>query len=225
MNRRPVAAVTIAASFAALVVAAAPAAARGACEGELQANSPSGGAATTITYTNESADEVLWIWLDGHGDRQLYATLEPGGEVNQPTYAGHYWIVANRNEDCLTMIQAAADGTYEIVADDVVGGVVAGAAEPAGFPPEYLGSWVEDPAMCHANGMPEGRWVLRDDRYLLGRSTCAFSEGPTLIEGAYEATAECGKGEPPRSLRFSLKDDALEVEGVGREPVSLSKCP
>lgn len=55
------------------------------------------GAETQLLFSNRTDNEVELFWLDSGGQRQSYGTLPPGGESRQHTYAGHVWLVANKD--------------------------------------------------------------------------------------------------------------------------------
>jgi hypothetical protein len=55
----------------------------------------------TLIFRNERRRPVVVHWLDFNGDRQTQARIPPGGEMVQPTLAGHPWLVTNPAGQCL----------------------------------------------------------------------------------------------------------------------------
>ncbi|MEZ5535325.1 MAG: hypothetical protein R3F02_06835 [Thiolinea sp.] len=59
--------------------------------------SAAAGSAVTIGFTNKTPLAVALFWIDGDGAEKPYANLRPGETVQQPTYAGHPWLVRSIN--------------------------------------------------------------------------------------------------------------------------------
>lgn len=55
----------------------------------------------TLIFRNERQRPVVVHWIDFDGDRRMQARIPPGGEMVQPTVAGHPWLVANLRGRCL----------------------------------------------------------------------------------------------------------------------------
>ncbi len=55
--------------------------------------SSDGSGETRIVFRNESKTRVEVAWLDPSGQRNSYATLAPGEQHDQHTFAGHRWVV------------------------------------------------------------------------------------------------------------------------------------
>jgi hypothetical protein len=66
-----------------------------------------------FTFINNSSTEVSIIWLNFSGNTKLYDTLPPGYEDNQPTYIGHYWLIASSAGGCLGIF--GINGSGQIV--------------------------------------------------------------------------------------------------------------
>jgi dipeptidyl-peptidase 4 len=80
--------------------------------------SRNGGQETNITFVNDSSREVELFWMDTGGDRRSYGRLEAGEQRSQHTYAGHVWLVANRDEEVLGVFEATAAGATARVDDE-----------------------------------------------------------------------------------------------------------
>ena len=59
-----------------------------------------------LTVVNRSDETVRFYWLDPHGARALYATLRPGGHVNQPSHFGAHWLVSTQDDRCIGIFSA-----------------------------------------------------------------------------------------------------------------------
>jgi membrane protein YdbS with pleckstrin-like domain len=59
-----------------------------------------------LTVVNRSDETVKFYWLDSHGARALYATLAPGGHVNQPSHIGAHWLVSTQDDRCIGIFSA-----------------------------------------------------------------------------------------------------------------------
>ncbi len=58
-----------------------------------------------MTIDNFRSESVSLFWVDFSGREIQYATLQPQGEWNQPTYPGHVWKVRNsRGDEVQTLI-------------------------------------------------------------------------------------------------------------------------
>jgi dipeptidyl aminopeptidase/acylaminoacyl peptidase len=93
------------------------------------------GAATEVTFVNDSHVPVAVYWMDFEGHRKHYATLPPGGRHRQPTYAGHVWVVTDTADRVLMAFETPDDGGDYVVDDEdmpvSLSPVAATAATPA----------------------------------------------------------------------------------------------
>src|SRR5579863_991194 len=62
---------------------------------------------TGITFVNRSDEPVKIYWLSFQGERKFYQYLPPGGRHTQPTFIGHYWLVASLSEQCIGIFKGA----------------------------------------------------------------------------------------------------------------------
>ncbi|MFI5844706.1 hypothetical protein ACIA8K_33910 [Catenuloplanes sp. NPDC051500] len=65
------------------------------------------GAETQIAFENHTGERHLISWLEADGTTTAYATLEPGYSYDQPSYAGHYWLVSTADGTPAAVFQAA----------------------------------------------------------------------------------------------------------------------
>jgi len=54
------------------------------------------GEETSITFLNQTDDDVEVYWIDSGGERRHYATVHAGAQHRQHTYAGHVWLVTDK---------------------------------------------------------------------------------------------------------------------------------
>ncbi|SBT50901.1 von Hippel-Lindau disease tumour suppressor protein [Micromonospora auratinigra] len=57
--------------------------------------SAGGGPETFVDFVNARSEPVVVYWLDYGGQRQPYASLQPGQGYRQQTYVGHPWVVTD----------------------------------------------------------------------------------------------------------------------------------
>ena len=55
--------------------------------------------AAKIVFVNESGSKVNILWERGSCDEVKYIELEEGGEMEQPTYVGHWWCVRRASDN------------------------------------------------------------------------------------------------------------------------------
>lgn len=60
-----------------------------------------------LTLVNRSDEGLKLYWLNYQGTRSLYATLAPGGHVDQQSHAGAHWLIASADGQCLGVLDAA----------------------------------------------------------------------------------------------------------------------
>jgi membrane protein YdbS with pleckstrin-like domain len=78
----------------------------GRCEHEADFRSRPTDEPAVLTVVNRSDETVKFYWLDRSGSRALYATLSPGGHVNQPSHIGAHWLVSTQDEHCIGIFSA-----------------------------------------------------------------------------------------------------------------------
>jgi membrane protein YdbS with pleckstrin-like domain len=78
----------------------------GRCEHEADFRSRPTDEPAVLTVVNRSDETVKFYWLDRTGARALYATLSPGGHVNQPSHVGAHWLVSTQDDRCIGIFSA-----------------------------------------------------------------------------------------------------------------------
>jgi dipeptidyl aminopeptidase/acylaminoacyl peptidase len=111
------------------------------------------GAETFITFRNLTEVDVDLFWMTPEGQRRRYGTVEPGESRRQHTFAGHVWLVTDRNGKNLGVFEATDDE-----GDAVIGLSVPVQAEPEKPPRRQASSGLQS---------PDGRWrVIVQDHNL-----------------------------------------------------------
>jgi membrane protein YdbS with pleckstrin-like domain len=79
----------------------------GRCEHEADFRSHPTQEPAVLTVVNRSSEIVRFYWLDLSGARSLYASLPPGGHVDQQSHIGAYWLASTADGHCVGIISAA----------------------------------------------------------------------------------------------------------------------
>jgi membrane protein YdbS with pleckstrin-like domain len=79
----------------------------GRCEHEADFRSHPTQEPAVLTVVNRSSEIVRFYWLDLSGARTLYASLPPGGHVDQQSHIGAYWLASTADGHCVGIISAA----------------------------------------------------------------------------------------------------------------------
>jgi hypothetical protein len=59
-----------------------------------------GGAASTIVFKNNSKESLQYYWIDFEGKAKYFGKIAALGTLEQPTYIGQYFMVADQNQNC-----------------------------------------------------------------------------------------------------------------------------
>jgi hypothetical protein len=87
-----------------------------ACSSEIGARTPMGTAdPATLTITNSTGSTVRIFWINSAGQRIAYWTLGSGQSADQPTFAGHVWVVTDLGNKCLMLGTARAPKSSMVV--------------------------------------------------------------------------------------------------------------
>ncbi|MCL4194839.1 MAG: DPP IV N-terminal domain-containing protein, partial [Thermoguttaceae bacterium] len=136
------------------------------------------GAETSITFVNQTKDDVDLFWLDSTGEQKPYGSVRPGQEHRQHTYAGHVWLVCDREGKTLAIFEAAEDG----------GTAVIDRAPPGNIPDrERAGGGRRTAGRVRQSDSPDGRWqaFFRDFNLHL-RDLASGEEYPLSTNGTAE---------------------------------------
>lgn len=72
-----------------------------ACPGERA--SPGGSTQARWSVTNGANAVRKVFWLNGQGQRQLFATLQPGQSYSANTFLNHVWVTTNAANNCVSI--------------------------------------------------------------------------------------------------------------------------
>ena len=136
------------------------------------------GTETSITFVNQTKDDVDLFWLDSTGEQKPYGSVRPGHEHRQHTYAGHVWLVCDRAGKTLAIFEAAEDG----------GTAVIDRAPPGNIPDrERAGGARRTAGRVRQSESPDGRWqaFFRDFNLHL-RDLASGEEYPLSTNGTAE---------------------------------------
>lgn len=59
-----------------------------------------GGAVSTIIFKNNSKETLQYSWINFEGKAQYFGKIAPLSTLEQPTYVGQYFMVADQNQNC-----------------------------------------------------------------------------------------------------------------------------
>ncbi|HUU15948.1 MAG TPA: DPP IV N-terminal domain-containing protein [Sedimentisphaerales bacterium] len=98
---------------------------------------------TLITFINRTDWDVQVYWIDSEGERRYYATFLAGQHHQQHTYAGHVWLVTDRDGKNLAVFVATEEAGDAVIDENCI--------QEAG--PK------EEPKQVRPSGeSPDGKW-------------------------------------------------------------------
>ena len=59
-----------------------------------------GGAVSTIVFKNNSKETLQYSWINFEGKAEPFGKIAPLSTLEQPTYVGQYFMVADQNQNC-----------------------------------------------------------------------------------------------------------------------------
>jgi dipeptidyl-peptidase-4 len=75
---------------------------------------------TLITFINRTDGDVQVYWIDSEGERRYYATVRAGQHHQQHTYAGHVWLVTDRDGKNLAVFVAAEEAGDAVIDENCI---------------------------------------------------------------------------------------------------------
>ena len=63
---------------------------------EKEMQSGGNGLAVKLNFRNQRNSKVVVYWINTSGERVKYKEIESGGQAEQGTYSGHYWLVTDK---------------------------------------------------------------------------------------------------------------------------------
>jgi len=142
------------------------------------------GPETSLTFVNQTPAEITVHWLDLDGQRRRYATIAPGDQHNQHTYAGHVWLVTGEAGATLGVFEATDEDSRAVVE------LGSAAAKRDARPRHREG----DPRGRRNPESPDGNWlvVLQDHNVRL-RAKTTGEEFPLSTDGRAEDRYDLGE--------------------------------
>ena len=86
-------------------------------------SSRNGGVQTSVQFVNQTDEPLRLFWIDTGGLRRAYGVIEAGGKRDQPTYAGHIWLLVNpegRPRGLFSAVDGAATAVIDGTLDPVI---------------------------------------------------------------------------------------------------------
>jgi len=78
------------------------------------------GAETSVTFINRTDKEVEVYWVSGERQRRHYATVAAGAQHRQHTFAGHVWLVTDKDGRMLVAFMAEEEPGDAIIDEDAI---------------------------------------------------------------------------------------------------------
>ncbi len=75
---------------------------------------------TSITFINRTDGDVQVHWIDSEGERRYYATVLAGQHHQQHTYAGHVWLVTDRDGKNLAVFIATEEAGDAVIDESCI---------------------------------------------------------------------------------------------------------
>ncbi len=75
---------------------------------------------TLITFINRTDGDVQVYWIDSEGERRYYATVLADQHHQQQTYAGHVWLVTDRDGKNLAVFVATEEAGDAIIDENYI---------------------------------------------------------------------------------------------------------
>jgi dipeptidyl-peptidase-4 len=78
------------------------------------------GAETTINFINRTDKDVDIYWIDTDGQRKHYATVAAGDQYRQHTFAGHVWLVTDKEGKPLLTFMAEEQAADAVIDEETI---------------------------------------------------------------------------------------------------------
>lgn len=82
------------------------------CSDETNLRSNGNDGAATLAIDNQTGHPVVIYWIDFDGKRKKYSDLANNQTVVENTFVGHWWLVADKDDDCIMI--ASAPGNIKV---------------------------------------------------------------------------------------------------------------
>ena len=165
---------------------------------------------TSLTFVNQTAEEVALFWIDSAGKRRGYGSIKAGERHAQHTFVGHVWAVETRAGKSLGVFEARAGGGEAVVTVAMTTGV----AEVARKAPAKSRG---------ADESPDGKWraFVRDHNVFVRvaetKEEFALTTDGTA-EDAYEARFHWSPDARRLAVRQIRKGEERKVHLIESSP-------
>jgi dipeptidyl-peptidase-4 len=78
------------------------------------------GKETSITFINRTDKDIDIYWIDSERQRKHYATVAAGDQHRQHTFAGHVWLVTDKDGETLLAFMAAEEAGDAIIDEETI---------------------------------------------------------------------------------------------------------
>jgi len=78
------------------------------------------GEETSITFINRTKKDIEIYWIDSERQRKLYATVAAGDQHRQHTFAGHVWLVTDKDGTALVTFMAEEESADAIIDEETI---------------------------------------------------------------------------------------------------------
>ncbi len=78
------------------------------------------GEETSITFINRTDKDVEIYWLDSERQRKHYANIAAGDQHRQHTFAGHVWLVTDKDGEILVAFMAEEEAADAIIDEETI---------------------------------------------------------------------------------------------------------
>jgi len=78
------------------------------------------GEETSITFINRTDRDIDIYWLDSDRQRKHYATIAAGDQRRQHTFAGHVWLVTDKDGETLLAFMAEEEAADAVIDEETI---------------------------------------------------------------------------------------------------------
>ena len=78
------------------------------CPQEGHIKSPSSFDKASVTFDNQTVEDLKVYWIDFQGNRKFYSNLKAHSKYDQATWIGHVWVVVDAGGRCVNLESANA---------------------------------------------------------------------------------------------------------------------
>ncbi len=78
------------------------------------------GEETFVTFINRTKQDVEIYWVNSPQQRRRYATLAPGKQHRQHTFAGHLWLITDTEGERLVMFMAEEEPADAVIDEQII---------------------------------------------------------------------------------------------------------